>query len=138
MELKEWLGENRWGIGGELPSDLTAAKTSSLRRTFSMSWTSECLRRKSLWASTRCGCWVPSSLSMAAVDPVADSLSLERVRWVFFLFGFFDSLWLCVFVRFACLRKEALWKTESAVFSLLGRIHSYPTRRIVKYIKCYM
>ena len=42
----------------------------SLRRTFSMSWTSGCLRRKSLWASTRCGCWVPSSLSMAAVDSV--------------------------------------------------------------------
>ena len=53
----------------------------SLRRTFSMSWTSGCLRRKSLWASTRCGYWVPSSLSMAAVDSVTDSLSLERVRW---------------------------------------------------------
>ena len=97
LESEEWLGENRWRIGGdgELPSDLMAAMTSSLRRTFSMSWTSGCLRRKSLWASTRCGCWVPSSLSMAAVNSVADSLSLERVWWVLFLFGFlilYDSL----------------------------------------------
>ena len=70
MELEEWLGENRWRIGGELLLDLKVAKTSSLRRTFLMSWTSECLRRKSLWASARCSCWVPSSLSMAAVDSV--------------------------------------------------------------------
>lgn len=49
---------------GKLPSALTAAKTSSLRRTFSMSWTSGWVSRKRLWASTRWGCWVPSCPSI--------------------------------------------------------------------------
>ena len=56
-------------------------------KNLSQRWLTGCLRRKSLWASTRCGYWVPSSLSMAAVDSVTDSLSLERVRWGFSFIG---------------------------------------------------
>lgn len=71
MELEEELNETQWKLGGKqitLPSTLTAANTSSFRRTFSMSWASGWVRRKSLWARTRCGCWVPSWLSMAATQ----------------------------------------------------------------------